>query len=241
MQETDTSTPPYNGVAKLDGAKQVNFAVSAVAIAAAAAFWMGGAKLHLAAAIALALVPSVLIYLVNRDPLLYAIGKPKGDPRTELRIAFMTCGFGMIMGNSDAHFVETQTLLEFAGLVALLCCALIFQAARQNPKFWSAMFGTLFVAGLYGWALACTADSVTDKSAPAHYITTVADKYESYHRGTSYHLVLEPWGPMQAGDTLTVSNETYNSLGIGGKVCLELHSGALHVQWYRSVACGAGD
>ena len=128
-------------------------------------------------------------------------------------------------------------LLEYAGLIALLGCALIFAAAKQNPQFWSTMFTTAIIAGTYGWGLAGSVDYVRDKSAPANYTTLVTDKYESYHRGTSYHLVFAPWGPMQAPTSLTVSSDTYSQMEIGGQACLELHPGVLHVQWYRMVAC----
>jgi hypothetical protein len=236
MQADDTIAPE-DGRADLENAKQTNLALSALGIAAAAGFWLGGATLHLPSASVLALLPIALIYFLRRAPMSYAIGKPKGDPRADLSIGFMACGFGLIFGNGDLHFVEIQTLLGFAGLVGLLGCALVFEPARKNPRFWGAMFSTFFFAGAYGWGLATAADSLSDKSAPASYTTIVTDKYALHHRGTTYHLTLAPWGPMVDSNDLTVSEDTYDSAGIGRHLCLELHPGVLHVQWYRPVAC----
>lgn len=169
--------------------------------------------------------------------MLYAIAKPRRDPRTDLSFVFMACGLSLILGIDDVHFAGTQMLFECAGLVGVVCCAGIFTAARKQPQFWSAMFGTLFFAGMYGWGLVAVADCVPDKSAPTYHTTTVTAKYESYHRGTHFHFVLAPWGPIEAPKDLTVPNATYDGTLIGGQVCLELHPGVLNLPWYRLVGC----
>ena len=237
-QNQDLGATPEDRLAKLATAKQLNFGISMLAIAAALAFGFGGSAFHLPSAIVLALVPAVLIYLVHREPLLYAIFKPKRDPRTDLVIAFMACGLGLIFGNHGVHFVTTQVLLEYAALIALLCCAGIFSSAQQNPQFWGAMLGMLFIAGALGWGLAAAADSVLDKSAPAGYATTVVHKHASHGRSTTYYLDLAPWGPIQGRNDVSVSPSTYSNTSIGDQVCLELRPGMLHVQWYQVVSCG---
>jgi hypothetical protein len=216
--------------AQRSNAKEINFALSAIGIAAALVFWQGGTTLHLPAVMVLAVLPIAPIYLLHRAPLLYAIGKPRGDRRTDLGVVIMASGFGLILGASGLHFVETRTLLELAGLVGLLGCASIYEPARKSPNLWGTIFSAFFLAAVYGWGLAAAADSVGDRSAPARYTTTVADKYESYHRGTTYHLVLAPWGPMEESSNLTVTRDAYESTGIERQVCLELHPGVLHVQ-----------
>jgi hypothetical protein len=237
MEANDSCAPPDDRKVKLAAARQLNFALSALAVVAALSFWLGGASLHLPAAIVLALLSAALVYLAQSKPQLYALGKPKKDPRTDLSFALYACGFGLILGNREVYFVETTMLFECAALIGLLCCAAILVAARKNPKFWSKMFGTLLIAGIFGWGLAATADSAADSSAPARYTATVANKYESYLPGNTYHLALAPWGPIQKEDSLTVSKQTYISTAIGAHVCLELYSGALYASWYRIVPC----
>jgi hypothetical protein len=239
MEADDSCAPPEDRQAKIDDAQKVNFGLSGLAIVAAVCFWAGKGGLHLLAAIVLAVLPVALIYLVRREPLVYALLKRKGDPRTDLGIGFMACGFGLIFGNGDIHFVSTTMLFECAGLVGLLVCAAVFSAARKNPAVWNAMIGTLIFAGIYGWGVTAAVDSLADRSAPVHYTTTVTNMYESHggRGGTHYHLALAPWGPMQDGDDLTVPGMTYGSTAIGQQVCLELHPGLLYVKWYRVVAC----
>jgi hypothetical protein len=226
-------------LARLAGAKRVSIGLSVLAIAAALGFALSSAAWHLTTAVVLAFVPVVLIYLVQREPLLYAIFKPKRDPRNDLTIAFFVCGFGLMFGSIDAHFVETTTILGYAVLVGLLCCAGVYAAARKNSQLWGAMIGMLLIAGAYGWGLAEAADTVLDRSTPANYTTTVENKRESHGRSTTYYFDLAPWGPIQGPNDVTVSYSTYRGAAIGDQVCLELRPGALHVQWYQVVGCAA--
>lgn len=236
-QSPESGETPETQSAKLGGATQLNFLLTAAAILAAIGFGYGGTAWHLPSALVLAVLPAPLIYLVNSEPFLYAFWKPRRDPRTDLGYAFMACGLGLIIGNNGVHFVETEVLLECAGLFGLLCCTGIYSAARRNPQFWSVMFATLFIGGIYGWGVTATADSVLDKSVPASFAAMVADKHEVYHRGTSYYLDLAPWGPIKEPVNVRVPQDTYDSAVIGGQVCLELRPGSLNVHWYRLVDC----
>jgi hypothetical protein len=236
-QSEELGATPEDRLAKLAVARHLNIGLSAVAVAAAFGFGLGGDALRAPAAIVLAAFPAALVYLVRREPLLYAVFKPKRDPRTDLGIAFMACGLGLILGNADLHFVEFGPLLKYAGVIGLLCCAGVLAPARRNPQFWGAMVGMLFVAGAYGYGLAATADTVLDQSTPARYATTVQGKHETHGRSTSYFLDLPPWGPMQEPNKVSVGSSTYKKLSVGDPVCFEVHAGSLHVRWYRIVAC----
>jgi hypothetical protein len=147
---------PEDRAGNLSNAKELNVALSSLAVAAAVAFSFGGTRFHVLAATVLALLPVVLIYFVHRGPSLYAIFKPRRDPRTDLGIAFMVCGLGLILGNTDMHFVETPTLLVYAALVGLMCCVALFSPTSQNPQLFRTMIGLLLCAGAFGWGLAAT-------------------------------------------------------------------------------------
>jgi len=236
-QSQELGATPEERLAALSRAKQLSYGLTAAAIAGALSLGLGGTSLRLPSAIVLALLPVVLIYLVRQGPLLYGIFTPKRDPRTDLGIAFMACGLGLIFGNMGVHFVEKVSLLEYAGLFGLLFCAGIFSAARKNPQFWGAMLGMLFIAGAYGFGLAEAADTIPDQAKPASYSATIENKHETNGRSTSYYLDLGPWGPMQGANSLSVSESTYEGASIGDLICLDLRPGVLRVQWYQAVAC----
>lgn len=54
--------------AKRAKAQQLSVVLSAIGIGAGLGFWLGGATLHLPSAIVLAVVPPVLVYLVQLEP-----------------------------------------------------------------------------------------------------------------------------------------------------------------------------
>jgi hypothetical protein len=236
-QSQELGATPEERLAALNKAKKLSYGLTAVAIAAALSLSLGGASLRLPSAFVLALLPVVLIYLVRQGPLLYAVFKPKRDPRTDFSIAFMACGLGLIFGDSSLQFVERSSLLEYAGLVGVLFCAGIYSAARKNPQFWGAMIGMLFIAGAYGYGLAAAADTIPDRATPANYSVTVENKHESHGRSTSYYLDLGPWGPMRGPNSLSVPLSIYDAATIGDQVCLELRPGVLRVRWYQMVPC----
>ena len=236
-QDHELGATPEERLARVVGAKRMNIALSTIAIVAALGYAFGGATLHLPSATVLALLPAALIYLVHSQPLLYGFVTPKRDPRANLTTAFLVSAFGLILGNSGVHFVEKQSLLMYSGLAALLCCAGILSSARKNPAFAMAMILMVIFSCAYGWGLAAAADSVPDKSPPAKYTATVVNKHLTSGRSTTYYLDLSPWGPLQGANDVSVPHSTYQSAAIGDSVCLQLHAGALHVQWYQRVTC----
>lgn len=237
-QNQELGATPEERLGALANAKKWNIVFTVVAIAAALAFGLGSGLLRNTTGLLLAVIPVQMIYMVHRGPLLYGIFKPKRDPRTDLSIVFITCGLGLLYGNLNNHFVQISTLLEWAALVTILCCAGIFSSARRSTQMWGSLFAMLLLGGLYGWGLAATADTVPDRATPETFATTVVDKHETHGRSTSYHLDLAPWGPEQEQNEVTVSHSAYDNASIGDSVCLELHPGVLHVQWYRVVGCG---
>ena len=94
----DLGATPNERLNALKQANHLNIALSAVAIAAAVVFFFYQGQVRLAAAIILALVPAMVLYLMHKEPLLYTVGKPKRDPRTDLTIAILVSGIGLMMG-----------------------------------------------------------------------------------------------------------------------------------------------
>ena len=236
-QNQELGATPEERLARLAGAKKVNIGLTVIAIVVALAFAFGTGAVLSTSALVLAVIPAGLIYLVHREPLLYGLFTPKRDPRTNLGIAFLVCGMGLIVGNHGVHFVDISRMLVYAGLVALLCCAAIYSAVQKNSQVLGMLLGVLILAGPYGWGVATVADTVPDNSAPANYVATVVNKHVTSGRSTTYYLGLSPWGPLQGANDVSVPHSTYQSVAIGDSVCLQLHAGVLHVPWYQVATC----
>jgi hypothetical protein len=81
------------------------------------------------------------------------------------------------------------------------------------------------------------ANTLLDESIGRTYSVGVRGKHTSHGRSTSYYLELEPWGPIDKPNRLSVSALAYTTTAIGDAVCVSLRDGALNAAWYRQVKC----
>jgi hypothetical protein len=237
QQDQELGATPEDRLAALKRAKQWNIVLSGAAIAAAIGFFLGDQTLRVPFAAVLALVPAVLVYLVSKQNLLYALFKPKKDPRTDVGIGLMISGFGLLLVNQNSQFVSMLPILPYIVLIVLVCLVSLAGTIRGNPRFWGSMIGVVFFCGLYGFGVVACWDKMLDKSKPETYAVSVTGKHiSSGSRSTTYYLELEPWGPETSQNNLDVSRGVYESIETGDSVSLELRSGALHAAWYRLVS-----
>jgi hypothetical protein len=235
--EPELGATPEERLAALATAKTWNVFAIIIAVCAAAALNWGPAPIQLPAAILLALAPLVAVFMVQRSPLLYAIFKQKTDPRAELSFVFFVSAFGLVFSNRGLHFVSDQSILAIAGGIAIVLFAAIYVSTRNVFSVQGRLIALLLVAGFYGYGLASVADTLPDQSKPEHFAAQVVSKHISRGRSTTYYLDLEPWGPVQHPNRISVSSAIYGQTVEGGQMCLELHTGALYVSWYKRVDC----
>jgi hypothetical protein len=95
----------------------------------------------------------------------------------------------------------------------------------------------IFFAGLYGYSLTVAVDARLDQAPATPYRTTLARKYESHGRSTSYIFYLAPWGPFDTTSRVGVSSGKYQATEVGDTVCVNLHPGTLRAPWFEVVDC----
>ncbi len=221
----------------LKQASHLNIALSAVAIAAAVVFFFYQGTVRLAAAIILALVPAMVLYLLHKDPLLYAVGKPKRDPRTDLTIAILVSGIGLMMGGIAMNFVSHKPLMEWGALIAAAYIFAFYAYTQKEPRVQSFVLIILIYGCMYGYGLVTIADTLLDHAPATTFATAVVGEHEVHGKSTTYYLDLAAWGPFEKTNKLSVRHSEYLQARIGEAVCLALHPGFLHAAWYTRVEC----
>jgi hypothetical protein len=216
----------------------LNIALSIVAIAVAIAYFVSQGSIKLLLAGFLAVVPFAVLYLINSEPLLYALGKPKKDPRADTIFAFLASAIGLMMGGITVKFVSLVPLLMWMALVLVVLCGAFFAMGQKGPRAQGAVLLPLIFGAMYAFGLIAIADTQLDKGTPTNYRTQVLDKHITRGKSTSYYLDLAPWGPFAQAKSLNVPIRVYDSTELGDTVCLVLHPGALHAAWYKRVECG---
>ncbi len=238
-QQQDLGSTPEERLATLSQAKTSSIFALVVACAAAVALNFGPPVLQVPFAIVLALVPVALALMLRRAPLLYSVFKRKSDPRAELCYALIAVSFGFLLRNRGVHLVSLRPLGLLIVFVAFAYFAAFFRTSSESSSPIGALFGLLFLAGFYGYAMAVTANTVDDHSPAATYAAAVTGKHISSGRSTTYYLELSPWGPMQTRNSLSVSRTLYDEFARGSQICLRLHDGRLHAPWYAPISCTA--
>jgi hypothetical protein len=234
----DLGATPDERLNALKQALYLNIALSAVAIAAALGFFLSQGAMRLFAAVVLALTPAMVLYLLNRDPLLYAVGKRKRDPRTDLSIAVLASGFGLMMGGVLVQFISHTPLLEWGALVTAAYIFAFSTFTQKGPRVPALLLIMLIYGCMYGYGVVAVADTLLDHAPATAYATSVIGEHEVHGKSTSYYLDLAAWGPFDGTNKLSVSHKEYMKAQVGDAVCLSLHPGYLHAPWYTRVDCG---
>ena len=236
-QNQELGATPEERLSALKQARLWNVGLTMVAIAAAVFRLFPANPFFLISAVLLALTPPVMLYLLHRSPLLFVLGKPKRDPRTDFTFAFIAAGIGLVFGTIGVHFVSLSTLFSAILLVSLAACAGFLLVSRNTSGARGAWIVMVMLSGSYGYGLITSADTLPDHAKPERYSASIVGKHTASGRSTTYYLDLAPWGPLPDENKLSVSKRLYDAAGVGDLTCLELHQGYLHAPWYRQVEC----
>ncbi len=236
-QQQNLGSTPEERLGKLANAKTFAIFAAVVTVALALVTSFAGPPLQLPAELILVAAPIFIYLLMQQRPLLYTIFKRKADPRADLGFVLMAAGFGFLLVNHDIHLVSIWSLLpEMAVLAALFLVPLL--AAKQDNALMNRAISLLIFAAFYAYGVAVAADAQLDTTAPVPFRATVVRMHEYHGRSTTYALYLAPWGPLATTNRLNVSSRFYHRTEIGDAVCLDLHPGTLHAQWFTQVDCG---
>jgi hypothetical protein len=93
------------------------------------------------------------------------------------------------------------------------------------------------LAVAYGYGSGVTLNTLLDRSLGHRYETGVTDKHVNNGRRTDYYFQIQPWGPKQSPYEDSVPNSLYRSVEIGNRLCVDLYSGAMRIQWYTYADC----
>ncbi len=236
-QQAELGSTPEQRLQALPTARTRGVFLSIVTGVAAAALFFAPVELRIPSALLLVTTPLVAALLLHRAPLLYAIFKQKADPRAELLFVPLIAGFGLLLPARGVHFVSNQQLMSVAAPIALAYFAAYATAGRMGASRPGSWLGLLLFVALYGYSLAAVADTLTDHGQASTYSAQVLGKHISSGRYRSYRLNIAPWGPMEEPSRVGVSSTTYNAVMPGDEVCIQLHSGSLHIPWYRVADC----
>jgi hypothetical protein len=178
-----------------------------------------------------------VLYLLNREPLLFALGKGRRDPRTELSIALLASAIGLFIIAVETQFVSKIPMLPAMAVVALAFIAGFYTVGRKGPLTRGFHGIVLTCAFFFGMGLIAACDTLLDHGKPTPYAAQVVNKHSSSGRSTTYYLDFAAWGPFNGANAVSVPYSVYQTAVPGDTVCFEVYPGALHAAWFERAAC----
>lgn len=191
------------------------------------------------AMLALGVLPWIAIVVVAGSSGLCRIDSRRGDPRPTLAIPVIVPGFVLLLrAVLDVGVLDVWRAVIFAAATAaLLTWAALMSDASARARPWNALL-LLALGCAYGYGAVVVADTLLDSSPGEVFRVAVLARHADRGRHTSYHLLLDRWGPRREPDDVTVSGALYAQAVPAGTVCVHRGPGALGISWYEVAACG---
>jgi hypothetical protein len=237
MTNQELGITPGDRLTAFDRGKRLSRLLGAATFALGAWAWFYPVPYRLVVSL-LVLLPCVSLVIVFRSSGLFRIDERRNDPHPNVAVAVMLPGFVLMLRViNDINLLEwTRPLYIAAVLAALLTVAAVM--ADRSLKSRRGTVILLFILSLsYGFGAGMEGNALLDHSKRSVYATQITEKEISSGRYRSYDLYLARWGPKQDTDKVSVARSFYDSVGIGDTVCVSLHQGAFHVQWYIVEPC----
>jgi hypothetical protein len=155
-----------------------------------------------------------------------------------LGFVLAAAGIGLALSVRIFEFVSLKPLFLLSVPVALVYVAMLYGPAIKNTSLAIALLPVLLVSLPYSFGLAVVVNSLADTSKPTTYVVPITGKHTN-PKATAYFLDLASWGPVEKPSKIRVSSSLYRNKQAGDSICLALHPGRLHAQWYQLAACPA--
>jgi hypothetical protein len=118
---------------------------------------------------------------------------------------------------------------------ALFIVAAMTERARIGRIAAVAAMVLLLLSLAYGYGVVRELNIPLDHSTAVAYRSTVVKKYKG--RGWSRGLFVQPWGMVKEVENIPVPTTVWDSVMVGGPVCMMERAGALGVRWHTAELC----
>ncbi len=171
----------------------------------------------------------------SRGRMVVSVDRREKRPNIVLAIAAPAAGLA-IKGASICDFMDWRPAFAVAAVVSILLffAVTVMQRGKLNEKVSLAVL-LLLTGGGYGVGVFALIDALGDKTIVATYRPQILAKTPRQGRNDDV-LVLSPWAGRKGGNE-PVSYDLFNTVKVGGQVCIDVHPGRLKLEWYEVHVC----
>jgi hypothetical protein len=91
------------------------------------------------------------------------------------------------------------------------------------------VFAPLFVAAIL------FVNGATDHLPLEHHEQIVTSKSVTHAKGTNYYVEFTSWRQNRSSEKVEIQPQLYNQLRVNDRIIVEVHPGALHIPWMRTI------
>jgi hypothetical protein len=217
---------------------------AAAAIGAANAFLLQRADVQLAASVALAAVPPVLILLALQFRDRMRIGPVKGSAYPDALPGILVASLALgLMALRDPHTLLGDGIVRWSVPLAVVLAGLWLIAERdrlrEHVRSWASALvvgAAAFLAAFWAGGGVYLINTGADVSRSEWSATRVTARSTSTTRaGRLYHVTVAAWPGSPEPVRLDVSRDTYEAVRIGSQVYVGVRPGALGIPWVAQV------
>ena len=237
VEDQSVAATPEERAQKLAKAKSVANALSWAAGVTAAWGWLYP-RPYEAAMATLGVIPAIAVIALATGQGLYQVEGRRHDARADLSVAFLVPGAVLALRSLwDFEFLEWMPILKMAIVASVILTILLVGADRGMRERRWAFLAFLLLCFLYAFGAMAQANALLDHSEGQVFRTLVLAKRISSGKSTTYYFMVDPWGPRNKPNEVSVSRALYQATPIGDAVCVSLGKGALGAPWFVVRAC----
>ena len=183
------------------------------------------------------LLPALTMAALWLLPNTLRIDEEKNSGYPSALVGFLAPSMGLLVrALFDYEVVSHALLWPVAGKAAAGVALLLGIGSRKFLVRQGALTRTIFAVGLlaalYGYGAASVINTVYDEATAEAFTPQVMSKHISTGKTTTYYLTLQAWGPVAAGEDVSVSRAYYEQVQPGQSVKVALGAGRLGVPWF---------
>jgi hypothetical protein len=186
-----------------------------------------------------AALPWLAIVLAAKSHGLYRLDTQRNDARPTLGAAVLLPGVGLLTrALTDVGVLDIGRALTLAAAVAVLLswAALVSSGGLRGRRVRALLL--LGFSCAYGYGTVVLANRMLDGAPGELYRVGVLARHVSRgSRSTTYHLLLDHWGPRSVPNDVAVPRQLYEQAVPGTLVCVHRGPGALTISWFQVSVC----
>ena len=220
--------------ARLQWAKRIIIAFSVVC--GVAALWIGflAPPGSIALAVAGGCVAAGYALVTMSDGLI--VWRLSTGARPTPIAAFLPAIAVSLRGMVAVDLIDPDPLIIASVVVGVLAAVVLSQRTEPMTHRMRRSLVAGAFAGVFAYGAGAFLDTFADKTPSRSFAVTVEDKHITGGRSTTYDLDLAPWDDQPARE-VSVSSEFYDSVDVGGTVCVDRFRGSFRLPWFNVGRC----